>query len=342
MEKLHFDTDYMRGCHPEVMRRLIETNMEQTAGYGNDPYTAHACELIREACGVPEAKVFLMVGGTQTNATVIDGVLGHHEGVVCAETGHINVHEAGAVEASGHKVLTLPSHDGKILPSELEEYFSSFYADDTYEHMVYPGMVYISYPTEFGTLYSLPELKEIKEICRKYNAPLFLDGARLGYGLAAEPGVTLKEIASICDVFYIGGTKVGALFGEAVVIPQGKLISHVTTLVKQHGALLAKGRLLGVQFETLMTDGLYQRISRQAIDTAMALKKGFISKGYRPFIDSPTNQQFFELPNDLIRKLQEKCTFELWGPPGKDTSKVRFVTDWATSHQDVSMLLSLL
>ena len=339
---IHFDTDYMRGACPEVLKRLCETNMEQTPGYGTDQYTERAKHLIREECGKPDATVFFLVGGTQTNTTVIDGVLKKHQGVVSADTGHINVHESGAIEASGHKVLTLPNHEGKIDAKELKEYFKNFYADDTYEHMVEPGMVYISYPTEYGTLYSLKELKEIKKVCRKYKATLFLDGARLGYGLAANPDVTLKDLANICDVFYIGGTKVGALFGEAVVIPEGKLMSHIVPLVKQHGALLAKGRLLGIQFGTLFTNGLYHKIARHAVDAAMKLKEGFVSKGYKPFIDSPTNQQFFKLPNEVVDKLAEVATFEYWGPRGEKETIVRFVTDWGTDPGDIDELLKRL
>lgn len=340
--KLHFDTDYMRGACPEVLDRLVKTNMEQTPGYGTDQYSENAKRLIKAQCGCEKGEVLLLQGGTQTNSFVIDCILKKHQGVVCAETGHINVHEAGAIEATGHKVMTVPSHEGKIDPKELETLFINFYSDDTYEHMVEPGMVYISYPTEFGTLYSKKELKALKRICKKYGVPLYADGARLGYGLAAQPDISLKDLADICDVFYIGGTKVGALFGEAIVIPRKKLISNPVPMIKQHGALLAKGRLLGVQFETLFTDGLYLKISRHAIETAMKLKEGFTSKGYKPYIDSPTNQQFFKLPNKLIDKLLKHATFEYWGPRGKDHSVVRFVTDWATDPADVSNLLSLL
>lgn len=337
--KLHFDTDYMRGAHPEVMKRLVETNMEQTPGYGTDKYTENAKKLIKEACDTPDADVFFLTGGTQTNMTVIDAVLAKHEGVVCAETGHINVHEAGAIEATGHKVLTLPSHEGKIDVDELDRYIKDFYADETYDHMVAPGMVYISYPTEYGTLYSLNELKDLRKVCDKYDIPLFIDGARLGYGLAAQPEVTLKDIASLADVFYIGGTKVGALFGEAVVVPRKKLIKHIVPTVKQHGALLAKGRLLGLQFERLFTDNLYYEIGKSAVDCAMALKQGFKNKGFKLFIDSPTNQQFFQLPNETVDKLSEICTFEYWGPRGEKESVVRFVTDWGTKRDDIESLL---
>ncbi len=246
---IHFDCDYMEGAHPEIIRRLTETNLEQTSGYGNDAHTANAEKLILEACGLPDGKVYFLVGGTQTNATVIDGLLSRHEGVLSAESGHINVHEAGAIEAAGHKVLTLPSHEGKVSAADVESYITSFYADETYEHMVAPGMLYISHPTEMGTLYSLSELEALSAICSRAGIPLFMDGARLGYGLAAETDVTLKDIARLCDIFYIGGTKVGALFGEAVV--SKKPIPHFKTLIKQHGAMLAKGRLLGIQFETL-------------------------------------------------------------------------------------------
>lgn len=339
---IHFDTDYMRGACPEIMNRLAGTNMEQTPGYGTDHYTRRAKNLIRIACATPEAEVFFLVGGTQTNATVIDGVLARHEGVIAAETGHINVHESGAVEATGHKVLTLPSHDGKLDAAEVDAYITTFYTDDTYEHMVAPGMVYISYPTEWGTLYTRKELTELSGVCRRHGVPLFIDGARLGYGLAGAPDLTLPDIASLCDVFYIGGTKVGALFGEAVVVTKPGLIKHIVPLVKQHGALLAKGRLLGLQFETLFTDRLYERLGRHGVEAAMRLRDGFEARGFRPLIPSPTNQQFFRLPNEVVDRLATGATFELWGPRGEKESTVRFVTDWATSREDVERLLELL
>ncbi len=337
---VHFDCDYMEGGHPEVMRRLMETNMEQCAGYGSDRHTAEAEKLIMEACGLEEGKVYFLVGGTQTNATVIDGLLRRHEGVLAVESGHINVHEAGAIEATGHKVLTLPAHDGKASAKDVESYISSFYTDETYEHMVSPGMLYISHPTEMGTLYSLAELEALSRVCRKAGIPLFMDGARLGYGLAASNDVTLKDIARLCDVFYIGGTKVGAMFGEAVVCR--KPIPHFTTLIKQHGALLAKGRLLGVQFEALFTDDLYMKISAHAIAMAMKLRAGFIAAGYRPYNESPTNQQFFYLANKNLERLQKAATFELWGPKGETETLVRFVTSWATKESDIDLLLESL
>lgn len=340
---LHFDCDYMEGAHPEVMRRLVETNLEQTPGYGCDPYTARACELIRRECGAPDAEVHLLVGGTQTNATVIDGVLRRHEGVLAAESGHINVHEAGAIEAAGHKVLVLPQHDGKVRAEEVEHYIDTFYRDETCDHMVFPGMLYVSHPTEFGTLYSLQEMEALHDVCHRHHIPLYLDGARLSYALAAEENtLTLRDIARLCDIFYIGGTKTGTLFGEAVVVTRPELLPHFFTLVKQHGALLAKGRLLGIQFETLFTDGLYLRIARQAITTARRLKATLLARGYRMAIDSPTNQQFFILPNDEIDRLSQFATFELWGPRGERESTVRFVTSWATREQQIDQLIARL
>lgn len=340
---LHFDCDYMEGAHPEVMRRLLETNLEQTPGYGCDPHTERARELIRQACGAPQAEVHFLVGGTQTNATVIDGLLRRHEGVLAAESGHINVHEAGAIEAAGHKVLTLPSHEGKIRAEEVDRWIEEFYRDETWPHMVAPGMLYLSHPTEFGTLYTLSEMEAIHAVCQRYSIPLYLDGARLSYALASEENtLTLRDIARLCEVFYIGGTKTGLLFGEAVVITRPELLPHFFTLVKQHGALLAKGRLLGVQFETLFTEELYLRIARQAISTARRLKEALLAKGYRLHIDSPTNQQFFVLPNREIDRLSQYATFELWGPRGKEVSVVRFVTSWATTDEQIDALTARL
>ncbi len=340
---LHFDCDYMEGAHPEVMRRLLETNLEQTPGYGCDPHTERARELIRQACGAPQAEVHFLVGGTQTNATVIDGLLRRHEGVLAAESGHINVHEAGAIEAAGHKVLTLPSHEGKVRAEEVDRWIEEFYRDETWPHMVAPGMLYLSHPTEFGTLYTLSEMEAIHAVCQRYSIPLYLDGARLSYALASEENtLTLRDIARLCEIFYIGGTKTGLLFGEAVVITRPELLPHFFTLVKQHGALLAKGRLLGVQFETLFTEELYLRIARQAISTARRLKEALLAKGYRLHIDSPTNQQFFVLPNREIDRLSQYATFELWGPRGKEESVVRFVTSWATTDEQIDALTARL
>ena len=340
---LHFDCDYMEGAHPEVMRRLVETNLEQTPGYGWDPYTARACELIRRECGAPDAEVHLLVGGTQTNATVIDGVLRRHEGVLAAESGHINVHEAGAIEAAGHKVLVLPQHDGKVRATDVERYLDTFYRDETCDHMVFPGMLYVSHPTEFGTLYSLQEMEALHDVCHRHHIPLYLDGARLSYALAAEENtLSLRDIARLCDIFYIGGTKTGTLFGEAVVVTRPELLPHFFTLVKQHGALLAKVRRVGIHFVPLFTDGLYLRIARQAITTARRLKAALLARGYRMAIDSPTNQQFFILPNDEIDRLSQFATFELWGPRSERESTVRFVTSWATREQQIDQLIARL
>lgn len=340
---IYFDSDYMSGAHPQVMERLLKTNSEHTTGYGTDPYTAKAADLIRKACGAPDARVHFLVGGTQTNATVIDGLLARHEGVLAAESGHINVHESGAIEATGHKVLTLPSYEGKVSAEDVRIFISSFYSDDTYEHMVAPGMLYISFPTEYGTVYSLDELEDISKACHDADIPLFIDGARLGFGLAAEGAdVTLEDIARLADVFYIGGTKVGALFGEAVVITDPSLLKHFTPLIKQHGALLAKGRLLGVQFEALFEDGLYFRIGSETVRKAIRLKEVFESKGFKAAVPSPTNQQFFVLPNDVIDSLKKEASFEMWGPRGETESTVRFVTGWSTTDEDIDALEKIL
>ena len=338
---IYFDTDYMAGAHPKVMERLVQTNAEQTVGYGSDDYTARAKELVKQACGAPDARVYFLVGGTQTNSTVIDGVLAHHEGVLAADSGHINVHESGAIEATGHKILTLPSYEGKVKAEDVRGFISNFYSDDTYEHMVAPGLLYISFPTEYGTLYTLSELEDLSGACHDAGIPLFVDGARLGYGLAAEGNdVTLEDIARLCDVFYIGGTKVGALFGEAVVITNPDLLKHPVPLIKQHGALMAKGRLLGVQFETLFTDGLYHEIARGVVQKAIRLKEAFVAAGYKVEVDSPTNQQFFRLPNEVVDRLKENVGFEMWGPRGEKESVVRFVTGWTTTDDEIDQLIS--
>ncbi|MCQ2236963.1 MAG: beta-eliminating lyase-related protein [Bacteroidales bacterium] len=338
---IHFDSDYMAGALPEIMKRLVETNLEETTGYGSDDYTARAKDLIKKACANPDSQVYFLVGGTQTNKTVIDTILERYEGVMAADTGHINVHESGAIENAGHKVIALPSHEGKVHAEDVEQYLSSFYADESYAHMNIPGALYISFPTEYGTLYSKEELTALSNVCHKWNKSLFVDGARLGYGLVAEGNdVTLNDLATLTDVFYIGGTKQGALFGEAVVVnSKSPRFSHFTTIIKMHGALLAKGRLLGLQFETLFTDDLYTRAAKHAVNLAMKLQKGFIAKGYNPIIASPTNQQFFQLPNEVIDRLMKFATFEYWGPRGDNSSLVRFVCSWATTDEAVETLL---
>lgn len=339
---IYFNCDYMAGAHPEVLQALSQTNLIKSVGYGFDSFTSEARTIVLKACGLEEGEVFFLQGGTQTNKIVIDRLLSKNDGVVCCESGHINVHEAGAIEADGHKVLPLPGDNGKLVAVALERYMENFYRDETNEHMVRPAMVYISHPTEYGTLYSRNELENLSGICRKYGMPLFIDGARLAYGLAAEgTDVTLREIALIADVFYIGGTKCGALFGEAVVSRHKQLLPRFMSLMKLHGALLAKGRLLSVQFLALFKDDLYLRIGRHADHLARILKEGMSERGYRVFIDSPTNQQFFILPNGLIDRLSEKVGFELWGPRGENESIVRFVTDWSTTEEDVDYLLRL-
>ncbi|MDD3278763.1 MAG: aminotransferase class I/II-fold pyridoxal phosphate-dependent enzyme [Lachnospiraceae bacterium] len=340
---LHFDSDYMEGAHPRILKKLMETNMEQTSGYGTDTYTLEAKQRIRQACNCPEAEVYLLVGGTQTNSTVIDGVLTNYEGVLAAQTGHISVHEAGAVEHSGHKVLTLPQKQGKLDAREVRSYLQRFYQDENQEHMVYPGMVYISHPTEYGTLYTKAELEELYQVCQEYQIPLFLDGARLGYGLMAEgTDVTLEEIAALTDVFYIGGTKVGALFGEAVVFTNPKLAKHFFTIVKQHGALFAKGRILGIQFAELFTDDLYLRISRHAIDMAGQLIRVFERHDFQFYLKTPTNQQFLILEKKQMKQLAEKVSFGFWEELDDDHTVVRFATSWATREEDIRELDRLL
>lgn len=339
---IHFDCDYMAGAHPEVLEAVVRNNSVQTVGYGADHFCSHAKQLIREACEAPDAEVYFMVGGTQTNSTVLDGLLRRTEGVISAETAHINVHESGAVELSGHKVIALPSHDGKLDAGEVREYLQNFYADDTWPHMVAPGALYISFPTELGTIYSLDELSALSAVCRDYKIPFYIDGARLGFGLAASSDVSLRDVARLADVFYIGGTKMGALFGEAVVCTNASLLPRFFTLMKARGAVLSKGRLLGMQYEAFFTNDLYMRIGRHGVELAQRLRNAFETKGYKCFIDSPTNQQFFILPNELIDRLLPHVTFEYWGPRGDSESKVRFVTSWETTEEDIATLEKLL
>ena len=295
---LSFENDYSEGAHEKILQAFLETNMEKTSGYGNDPFTESAKEKIRTACECPDADVYFLTGGTQTNKTIIATMLQPYQGVVAATSGHVSVHEAGAIEFTGHKVLTVPAKEGKIQADVLQQFVADFYADGNYEHMVFPGMVYISQPTEYGTLYSKAELEQIYSVCKAYEMPLFMDGARLGYGLVSPAcDVTLPELAKLCDVFYIGGTKVGALCGEAVVFPRGNMPKHFVTMVKQHGSMIAKGRLLGIQFDVLFTDNLYFEIAKNAITTAERVKEILKEKGYQFYLDSPTNQIFVVVEN---------------------------------------------
>ena len=335
---LNFECDYNNGAHTEVMRRLVETNGQQSLTYGFDEWTVQARDKIRMACGDPLADVFFLAGGTQTNATVIDGLLRSYEAVISAECGHINVHEAGAIEQSGHKVVALPAYEGKMKTDDLEHYMDWFVNDESRDHIAQPGMVYLTFPTEFGTLYTADKLKRFYEICQKYELKLFIDGARMGYGLAASTDVTLPFIAQHCDAFYIGGTKVGALCGEAVVFPRGGAPKCFFSIVKQHGALLAKGRLVGIQFDALFTENLYLNISRHAIEMAMRLKKMMTDKGYRLFLDSPTNQQFFVIENTKMKELEKRVLFTHWEPADEHHTVCRFVTSWATTDEELKAL----
>lgn len=334
-----FACDYLEGCHTEVLKALCETNMEQAPGYGADRFTKTATEEIREACGDPAASVYFVNGGTQTNQLIIDTTLEAYEGVLAARTGHVSVHEAGAIEFCGHKVLTLPAHEGKVDAADVKEYVKKFYDDSSHEHMVFPGMVYISHPSEYGTIYSARELTELSRVCRENHLKLFLDGARMGYGLEADGAdVTLSLIARLCDVFYIGGTKVGALNGEAIVFPEGKEPSHFLTRIKQHGALSAKGRLAGVQFAALFKDNLYRRISRHAIEMAGEIRDIFEDAGCRFYINSPTNQQFVILENDVLKELGEYVGYDIWEKYDENHTVVRFASSWATTQEGIEEL----
>lgn len=340
---ISFESDYQNGAHPEVLDALIRTNNEVISGYGGDAIWNCAADKIRAACECEEAQVYFLTGGTQTNQAVISTMLRPYEGVIAATTGHINAHEAGAIEYTGHKVLALPQHDGRIDAAELRAYIQAFYADGSYEHMVFPGMVYISHPTEYGTLYSKAQLTAISAVCREYDIPLYLDGARLAYALESPAtDVTLADLAQLCDVFYIGGTKVGALCGEAVVFTHGNMPIRFSTMVKQHGAMVAKGRLLGVQFDALFTDGLYNRIGAHVIAMAMKLKAMFGEKGYRFFLDSPTNQQFVIVDNETLARLQEKVVLTVWEPFDDSHTVVRFVTGWSTTDADIDALSKII
>ena len=340
---IYFNSDYLEGAHPALMAKLNETNMVQTVGYGEDEYCAAARIKIQNACQAPEADVHFLVGGTQTNTTVIAAVLRPWQGVLCAVSGHINCHEAGAIESTGHKVITLPTTNGKITAQQVQEYVEWHRNDESTEHIVQPGMVYISYPTEGGTLYSKAELTELYDVCRRYGLPLFIDGARLGYGVMADGAdLTLPEIAHLCDVFYIGGTKVGALFGEAVVIMNPALKKDFRFIMKQRGGRMAKGRLLGIQFDVLFTDDLYTKISKNAIDTANALKKGLAAKGYRFFMDSPTNQVFVILDNAQLAALEGRAKFGFWEKFDDTHTVVRIATSWATRMEKVEQLIALM
>lgn len=337
---IRFECDYGEGCHPEILKRLTETNMEQHPGYSQDKHCENARKLIQSFCHDENIDVHFLVGGTQANATVIASVLRPHQGVLAAQTAHINNHESGAIEADGHKVLPLASDDGKIEASQILAYCEAHYGDDFSEHMVQPGMVYISQPTENGTLYSREELYKLREACDKYDLPLYVDGARLGYGLVSPANdATIDDLIKCCDVFYIGGTKVGTLFGEAVVIVNDALKKDFRYHIKQHGGMFAKGRLLGIQFETMFEDGLYLKVADHAVSLALKIRKAFEEKGIPFCYDSFTNQQFPILENSQIEKFKENYAISFWEKVDDTHSAVRFCTSWATDPASVDTLI---
>ena len=337
---IRFESDYCEGAHPDILKKLMETNLEQTKGYGLDPYCMRAADLIKEKCGRQDVDVHFLTGGTQTNLTVISAALRPHQGVLSAVTGHINVHESGAIEATGHKVLSLPSRDGKLTARQIQDACDSHYNDDTHEHQVQPKLVYISNPTETGTIYSLAELTAIRAACLRNNLFLYMDGARLGYALCAEGNdLELPDIAELCDVFYFGGTKTGALFGEALVICSERLKPDFRYIIKQKGGMLAKGRLLGLQFLTLFENNLYMSIGHHANDMAALIRDACVRKGYDFLISSNTNQQFPILPDDVLKGVARKFTYSFWEKTDEHHSAVRFCTSWATKEEDVRKLV---
>ena len=340
---ISFECDYNNGAHPKVLENLIKYNDSKPTPYGFDEFSERAKNCIREAIGMPDAQIFFLTGGTQTNATTIDSMLYQYEGVICVGSGHINVHEAGAVEFTEHKIITIPDFEGKMEARTLDKYLDDFYHDGNRDHAVHPGLVYITFPTEFGTLYSARELDDIYQVCLRYGIPLYIDGARLGYGLMAEGSdVTLPYLARHCDVFYIGGTKIGALCGEAVVFTNRQAHKHFFSIQKQHGAVIAKGALIGLQFEALFTDNLYFKLSEHAIKMAMRMKKIFQQKGYRFYVDSPTNQQFIVLPDAEVERLSQHMQFTHLGQADKHYTICRFVTSWATTEEEIDELERLL
>lgn len=336
---IRFECDYSTGAHPQVLDRLVKTNLEETAGYGMDPHCQRAGALLRRLCLAPNADIHFLVGGTQANTTVIAACLRPYQGVVCAHTGHINTHETGAIESTGHKVLTIPSADGKITAGQLEQLCLAHYDDPNAEHTVQPGMVYLSHPTELGTVYTRAELEAISQTARRHHLPLFVDGARLVYGLAASD-LTLPDLARLCDVFYLGGTKAGTLFGEAVVITRDALKADFRYIMKQRGGMLAKGRLLGVQFEALLEDGLYLQIGKKAVEQALRLQRAFLSKGWPMLVPSATNQQFPILPDAALAVLEKKYSFITWSRVDSEHTAVRLCTTWSTRDQDIEALLA--
>lgn len=343
MPVLAFQSDYMEGAHPSIIKKLIETNLLHTPGYGHDEFTEEARALIRKACSCPEAAVQILVGGTQTNSAIIDMVLRNWQGVISADSGHVGVHEAGAVEFTGHKVITLKGENGKISAEQISTFLTDFYNDINWTHEVEPGMVYISQPTEFGTIYSKKELTEISMLCRERKIPLFVDGARLAYALGSkENDVSLEDLARLCDVFYIGGTKCGAFFGEAVVVPNPELIPHFETQIKQHGALLAKGRIAGIQFSELFKNDLYFELGKQADLFAEKIENALAAAGFKLYFKSPTNQVFFVIENSKLKDLEKKVMYGFMEKYDETHTVIRFCTSWATTREDVDALCEVI
>ena len=336
---IRFESDYLEGALPEVMQALCDTNYAQTPGYGEDEYCREAADMIRVKCSAPDADVHFLVGGTQANMIVITAALRPHQAAIAAETGHIAVHETGSIEATGHKVITLKSGDGKITAAQVRSCVEAHWNDSTHEHMAQPALVYISQPTENGTVYSLAELEALSAVCREKGLLFYVDGARLGTALVSSD-MALPDLARLTDAFYIGGTKLGALFGEAVVITNRAIARDFRYIVKQRGGMFAKGRLLGVQFGALMRDGLYERTAKREVDLAMKLRAAFEAKGWPLYYDSPTNQQFPIVPDAVLEKLAEKYTFSHWGKVDGSHTAVRFCTSWATREEDVDALIA--
>ena len=336
---IRFESDYLEGALPEVMQALCDTNYAQTPGYGEDEYCREAADMIRAKCSAPDADVHFLVGGTQANMIVITSALRPHQAAIAAETGHIAVHETGSIEAAGHKVITLKSGDGKITAAQVRSCVEAHWNDSTHEHMAQPALVYISQPTENGTVYSLAELEALSAVCREKGLLFYVDGARLGTALVSSD-MALPDLARLTDAFYIGGTKLGALFGEAVVITNRAIARDFRYIVKQRGGMFAKGRLLGVQFGALMHDGLYERTAKREVDLAMKLRAAFEAKGWPLCYDSPTNQQFPIVPDAVLEKLAEKYTFSHWGKVDGSHTAVRFCTSWATREEDVDALIA--
>ena len=340
---ISFECDYNNGAHPKVLENLVRYNSAKPTPYGFDEFSERAKQRIREAIGMPDAQIFFLTGGTQTNATTIDSMLYQYEGVICVGTGHINVHEAGAVEFTEHKIITIADTDGKMEARVLDKYLDDYMHDGNKDHAVHPGLVYITFPTELGTIYTARELDQLHQVCQRYDIPLYIDGARLGYGLMADDcDVTLPYLARHCDVFYIGGTKIGALCGEAVVFTNRQAHKHFFSIQKQHGAVIAKGALIGLQFEALFTDDLYFELSRHAIRMAMRMKRIFQQKGYEFYLDSPTNQQFILLADQDVERLAQHVQFTRFAQADGHRTVCRFVTSWATTDDDIRQLEQVL